>query len=53
VIGEAFLVETLAEHIASHIVERQGALRAEVRIEAQYPLERRTVPDLPTRRSRS
>ena len=49
VIGEAFLVETLAQHIASHIVERQGALRAEVRIEAQYPLERRTpVTDLPT-----
>ena len=49
VIGEAFLVETLAEHIATHIVERQGALRAEVRIEAQYPLERRTpVSDLPT-----
>jgi GTP cyclohydrolase IV len=42
VIGEAFLVETLAEHIARHILERQGALRAEVRIEAQYPLERRT-----------
>src|ERR671923_683114 len=42
VIGEAFLVETLAEHIARHIVERQDALRAEVRIEAQYPLERRT-----------
>ncbi|HEV2591083.1 MAG TPA: GTP cyclohydrolase MptA [Gaiellaceae bacterium] len=42
VIGEAFLVETLAEHIARHIVERQGAHRAEVRIEAQYPLERRT-----------
>jgi GTP cyclohydrolase I/GTP cyclohydrolase-4 len=49
VIGEAFLVETLAEHIASHIVERQHALRAEVRIEAQYPLERRTpVTGLPT-----
>jgi GTP cyclohydrolase-4 len=42
VIGEAFLVETLAEHIAKHIVERQHALRAEVRIEAQYPLERRS-----------
>jgi GTP cyclohydrolase I/GTP cyclohydrolase-4 len=42
VIGEALLVETLAEHIAAHIVERQEALRAEVRIEAQYPLERRT-----------
>jgi Uncharacterized conserved protein len=42
VIGEAFLVETLAEHIARHIVARQDALRAEVRIEAQYYLERRT-----------
>lgn len=42
VIGEAFLVETLAEHIARHIVGRQDALRAEVRIEAQYPLARRT-----------
>jgi GTP cyclohydrolase IV len=49
VIGEAFLVETLAEHIARHIVDRQGALRAEVRIDAQYPLERRTpVSDLRT-----
>jgi GTP cyclohydrolase-4 len=49
VIGEAFLVETLAEHIATHIVERQHALRAEVRIEAQYPIERRTpVTGLPT-----
>jgi GTP cyclohydrolase-4 len=49
VIGEAFLVETLAEHIARHIVGRQEALRAEVRIEAQYPLERRTpVTGLPT-----
>jgi len=49
VIGEAFLVETLAEHIARHIVERQNALRAEVRIEAHYPLSRRTpVTDLPT-----
>src|SRR3954465_2850675 len=49
VIGEAFLVETLAEHIARHIVERQRALRAEVHVRAQYPLERRTpVTDLPT-----
>ena len=49
VIGEAFLVETLAEHIARHIVERQRALRAEVRIRAQYPLARRTpVSGLPT-----
>src|ERR687887_1756282 len=42
VISEAFLVEELAEHIARHIVERQGAGRAEVRIAARYPLERRT-----------
>src|SRR5438094_3553000 len=42
VIGEAFLVEELAEHIARHIVERQAAGRAEVRIVARYPLERRT-----------
>ncbi|TML74814.1 MAG: GTP cyclohydrolase I FolE2 [Actinobacteria bacterium] len=42
VIGEAFLVEELAEHIASHIVARQRACRAEVRITARYPLERRT-----------
>jgi len=42
VIGEALLVESLAAHIASHVVERQDALRAEVRVEAQYPIERRT-----------
>ena len=42
VIGEAFLVEELADHIASHIVERQRAGRAEVRITARYPVERRT-----------
>jgi GTP cyclohydrolase I/GTP cyclohydrolase-4 len=42
VIGEALLVETLAEHIATHIVGRQRALRAEVRIVAQYPLQRET-----------
>jgi GTP cyclohydrolase I/GTP cyclohydrolase-4 len=49
VIGEALLVEVLAEHIARHIAERQRALRAEVRINARYPLERRTpVTDLPT-----
>jgi GTP cyclohydrolase IV len=49
VIGEALLVEQLAEHIAAHIVERQRALRAEVRILARYPLERRTpVTGLPT-----
>jgi GTP cyclohydrolase IV len=49
VIGEALLVESLAEHIAAHIVERQSALRAEVRIVARYPLERETpVTGLPT-----
>jgi GTP cyclohydrolase IV len=39
---EAFLVEDLAEHVASHIVERQDALLAEVRITARYPYERTT-----------
>jgi GTP cyclohydrolase-4 len=40
VIGEAFLVETLAEHIAAHVVSRQEALR---------PIERRTpVTGMPT-----
>ena len=49
VIGEALLVESLAEHIAAHIVERQRALRAEVKILARYPLERETpVTGLPT-----
>ena len=49
VIGEAFLVEVLAEHIAAHIVERQQALRAHVHISARYPIERTTpVTGLPT-----
>ena len=49
VIGEAFLIEVLAEHIAGHVVERQQALRAEVRITARYPIERTTpVTGLPT-----
>jgi GTP cyclohydrolase IV len=49
VIGEALLVENLAEHIAAHIVRRQRALRAEVRIVARYPVERETpVTELPT-----
>ena len=49
VIGESFLVEELAEHIAQHIVERQRAGRAEVRIVTRYPRERRTpVTGLPT-----
>ena len=49
VLEEAFLVEELAAHIAGQIVERQGAGRAETRILARYPIERRTpVTDLPT-----
>ena len=49
VIGEAFLIEVLAEHIAGHVVERQQALRAEVQISARYPIERTTpVTGLPT-----
>jgi GTP cyclohydrolase IV len=42
VIAEAFLVEVLAEHIARHVLAGQRALRAEVKIVAKYPLERRT-----------
>ena len=42
VLEEAFLVEELAAHIAGEIVERQGAGRAEARITARYPFERRT-----------
>ena len=41
--SEALHVEALAEHIARHIVDRQSALRAEVRITAQWPV-RRTTP---------
>ena len=43
VVGEeALLVEVLAEHIASRIVERQRALKAEVWIRAQWPIRRLT-----------
>jgi GTP cyclohydrolase-4 len=42
VLGEGLLVETLAHRIASQIVERQRALRAEVRIVARWPVRRRT-----------
>jgi GTP cyclohydrolase I/GTP cyclohydrolase-4 len=49
VIGEALLVEELAERIAAEILGRQRALRAEVKIVARYPLERTTpVTGLPT-----
>jgi GTP cyclohydrolase I/GTP cyclohydrolase-4 len=38
VLGEAsFRAETLAKHIAELVRERQGALRAEVSIQARYP----------------
>jgi GTP cyclohydrolase-4 len=49
VLGEGLLVEVLADRIASQIVERQAADRAEVRIVARWPLRRRTpVTDLVT-----
>jgi GTP cyclohydrolase I/GTP cyclohydrolase-4 len=49
VLGEGLLVEVLAHRIASQIVERQDALRAEVRIVARWPLRRHTpVTDLVT-----
>jgi GTP cyclohydrolase-4 len=49
VLGEGELVEALAERIAGEIVERQRALRAEVRISARWPMRRRTpVTDLAT-----
>lgn len=49
VLGEGLLVEALADRIARQIVERQGALRAEVRIAARWPMRRRTpVTDLAT-----
>ena len=49
VLGEAFKAETLAEHIAERVRERQGARRAEVTIAARYP-ERKAAPEsgLPT-----
>src|SRR5918996_3814502 len=37
VLGEAFKAETLAQHIAERVRDRQGALRAEVTIAARYP----------------
>jgi GTP cyclohydrolase IV len=41
VLGEALRAEDLAAHIAEQVRERQGGLRAEVRIAARYP---ETVP---------
>jgi GTP cyclohydrolase-4 len=37
VIGEAFKAETLAQHIAERVRDRQGAMRAEVTIAARFP----------------
>jgi GTP cyclohydrolase I/GTP cyclohydrolase-4 len=42
VIGEALVVEELAEHIAQTIRDRQGALRSHVRIDARFPVPRTT-----------
>ena len=43
VLGEAFKAETLAQHIAERVRERQDGLRAEVTIAARYP-ERKEAP---------
>ena len=37
ILSESFKAETLAAHIAERVRERQGGLRAEVRIAARYP----------------
>jgi GTP cyclohydrolase I/GTP cyclohydrolase-4 len=45
VLGEsAFRAETLAQHVAEKVRDRQGARRAEVRIEARYP-EHKPAPE--------
>ncbi|MGH2924124.1 MAG: GTP cyclohydrolase, FolE2/MptA family, partial [Solirubrobacterales bacterium] len=41
VLGESLRAEELAAHIAERVRERQGGIRAEVRISARYP---ETVP---------
>jgi len=43
ILSEAFKAETLAQHIAERVRDRQDALRAEVRIAARYP-ERVNTP---------
>src|SRR6188472_2595836 len=41
VLGEsAFRAETLAQHIAERVRDRQGARRAEVHLDARYPVHR-------------
>ena len=42
ILGEAFKAETLAQHIAERVRDRQGARRAEVTIAARYPEHKRT-----------
>src|SRR3954469_9291897 len=37
ILGEAFKAETLAQHIAERVRDRQGGIRAEVTIAARYP----------------
>jgi len=52
VIGEALVIEALAERIAQGVVARQGALRSEVTIRAGYPVARRTpITGIPTQES--
>ena len=43
ILGEAFKAETLAQHIAERVRDRQEGLRAEVTIAARYP-ERKLAP---------
>src|SRR3954454_20970404 len=49
ILGEAFKAETLAQHVAEQVRDRQDGLRAEVTIAARYP-ERKLAPSsgLPT-----
>jgi GTP cyclohydrolase IV len=42
VLGEAFKAETLAQHIAERVRDRQDGLRAEVTIAARYPEQKET-----------
>ena len=45
ILGEsAFRAETLAQHIAERVRDRQGARRAEVTLDARYP-EHKPAPD--------
>lgn len=49
VIGEALVIEQLAERIARRVVETQGATRSHVTVRASYPVVRNTpVSDIPS-----